>query len=84
MSMKAPKPTADPLGPWTLPTWRFMGSYKWVISRVTVVITHTRGFITTHEPPSTYAIRPRTAVETASTGTASLQHQSVNPNPKNQ
>ena len=33
-----------------------MGSYKWVISRVTVVITHIRGLIalliTAHEPPS--------------------------------
>ena len=33
-----------------------MGRYKWVISRVTIVITHIRGLITplttTHEPPS--------------------------------
>ena len=33
-----------------------MGSYKWVISRVTIIITQIRGFIalliTTHEPPS--------------------------------
>ena len=32
-----------------------MGGYKWVISRVTVVIPHIRGLIalliTTHEPP---------------------------------
>ena len=37
-------------------TWRFMGSYKWVISRVTILIAHVRGLmallITTHEPPS--------------------------------
>ena len=37
-------------------TWRFMGSYKRVISRVTIVLTHIRGpitpLITTHEPPS--------------------------------
>ena len=36
-----------------------MGSYKWVISRVTIVITHLRGLITplitTHEPPSNLA-----------------------------
>ena len=33
-----------------------MGSYKWVMGRVTTLITHTRGLITplrtTHEPPS--------------------------------
>ena len=33
-----------------------MGSYKWGISRVTILITHFRGLvtllITTHEPPS--------------------------------
>ena len=33
-----------------------MGSYKWVISRVTILITHIRGLITllrtTHKPPS--------------------------------
>ena len=37
-------------------SWRFMGSYKWVISRVTILITYIRGLITpiitTHEPPS--------------------------------
>ena len=33
-----------------------MGSYTWVISKLTIVITHIRGLttilITTHEPPS--------------------------------
>ena len=33
-----------------------MGTYKWVISRITMVITPMRGlitpYITTHEPPS--------------------------------
>ena len=39
-----------------------MGSYKWVISRITIVISTIRGLvtlvITTHEPPS--AIRAAT------------------------
>ena len=30
-----------------------MGSYKWVISRVSIVITYITPLITTHEPPST-------------------------------
>ena len=30
--------------------WRFMGSYKWVISKVTRIITHIRGLKT---PPVT-------------------------------
>ena len=38
-----------------------MRSYKWVISSVTIVITHIRGLITpvitTHEPPSTFECR---------------------------
>ena len=40
-----------------------MGSYKWVIIRVTRLISHIRGpitpFITTHEPPSTALIEPQ-------------------------
>ena len=38
------------------PTGRFMGSYKWVRSTVTLIINHIGGLITplttTHEPPS--------------------------------
>ena len=37
-------------------TWRFMGSYNWAISRVTILIIQIRGLIaslvTAHEPPS--------------------------------
>ena len=40
-------------------TWRFMGSYKWGLGRVTVVITHIREPVTpcttTHEPRNTLA-----------------------------
>ena len=37
-------------------TWRFMGSYKWVISPligvITIVLLPITPLITTHEPPS--------------------------------
>ena len=34
-----------------------MGSYKWVISRVTILITHIALLITIHEPPSNPQIK---------------------------